>query len=223
MIKFDRVSKKYKNGTVALENINLIVEDKEFLFLTGPSGAGKSTVIRLLMRDLLPSEGNITLNDWKVNKIPKVKIPILRRKIGVVFQELKLLTDRTVFENVALALQVFGKTGKELEGLVKETLQKVGLEGFEDKFPVQLSGGELQRTAIARAIIKNPDLLLADEPTAELDPAISKGIVNLLTQINDTGTTVIMATHNPEVVKHFSKRVITLDKGKIVGDEKKKE
>jgi len=221
MIKFDRVSKKYKNGTTALEDINLVVEDNEFIFLTGPSGAGKSTIIRLLMRELLPSEGNITLNDWKVNKIPKGKIPQLRRKIGTVFQELKLLTDRTIFENVALALQVFGKTGKELENLVKETLQKVGLEGFEDKFPVQLSGGELQRTAIARAIIKNPDLLLADEPTAELDPKISHDIVELLTKINDSGTTVIMATHNIEVVKHFGKRVITLEKGKIVGDEKK--
>lgn len=222
MIKFDRVSKKYKNGTIALEDINLTVENNEFLFLTGPSGAGKSTIIRLLMRDLLPSEGNITINDWKVNKIPKVKIPIFRRKIGVVFQELKLLTDRTVFENVALALEVFGKKGKELKSLVKETLEKVGLPGFEDKFPVQLSGGELQRTAIARAIIKNPDILLADEPTAELDPAISQDIINLLTQINDTGTTVIMATHNIEVVKDFGKRAIALDKGKIVSDEKKK-
>jgi len=221
MIKFEKVSKKFNNGTTALSDIDFVIEEKEFVFLTGPSGAGKSTIIRLLIGDYPPSTGSITFLDWEVNKIPKKKLPHLRRKMGIVFQELKLLMDRSVFENVAIALEVLGAKDKEIKEKVKETLEMVGLGDDMDKFPLQLSGGELQRTAIARAIIKKPEILLADEPTADLDPATSWEIIRLLSEINKMGTTVIMATHNLEIVNALGKRVMSLDKGKIIKDEEK--
>lgn len=220
MIKFEKVTKKHKNGTIAVSNIDLKVEDGEFIFLTGPTGAGKSTLIRLLIRDLLPTEGSIKVDEFEVEKLPKKKIPHLRRKIGVIFQELKLLTDRTVHENIAIALEVLGNKQDEIKKSVEEILDMVGLKGFEEKFPLQLSGGELRRTAIARAIIKKPKILLADEPTADLDPVASWEIIKIMNEINKTGTTIIMATHNLEVVNSSGKRVITLDKGRILKDQK---
>lgn len=221
MIKFEKVSKKFNNGTTALSEVDFEIKEKEFVFLTGPSGAGKSTIIRLLIGDYLPTSGSVKFLDWEVNKIPPKKLPHMRRKMGIVFQELKLLMDRSVFENVAIALEVLGAKDKEIKEKVKETLEMVGLGDDMEKYPLQLSGGELQRTAIARAIIKKPDILLADEPTADLDPATSWEIIRLLNEINKMGTTVIMATHNLEIVNALGKRVMSLDKGKIIKDEEK--
>lgn len=221
MIKFDNVTKKFNNGTVALSNINFTIKDKEFVFITGPSGAGKTTIFNLLIADSKPSTGNIRFNDWVVNKVPNSKIPELRKKIGIVFQELKILFDRSVYENVALALEVIGYKEKDIKDKVEKTLKIVGLADDLDKYPIQLSGGELQRTAIARALVKNPEILLTDEPTADLDPVKSWEIIKLLEEINKMGTTVIMATHNQEIVNSLGKRVINLDKGKIIKDEEK--
>lgn len=220
MIKFDKVTKKFPNGTTAVSDISFSVADKEFVFLTGTVGAGKSTLFRLLIREILPSQGIIKFNDWNITKLPSSKIYELRRKIGVIFQELKLLLDRSVAENVSLALEIQGLPEKEIKTRIQNTLELVGLGDAADKFPVQLSGGELQRTAIARAIIKKPEVVLADEPTGNLDPATSWGIIKLLTEINKMGTTVIMATHNQDIVNSMGQRVITLEKGIIIKDEK---
>lgn len=221
LIRFENVTLKFKNGTIALDEINLEIGSKEFIFLTGPTGAGKSTIIKLLLGGLKPFTGKIIINDLDLSRIKKNKIPQLRQNIGVVFQELKLLPDRNVFENIALALEVLGKKKKEIDSLVKDTIKIVGLKGLEEKFPIQLSGGELQRTAIARAIIKKPQVLLADEPTADLDPERSWEIISLLNEINNTGTTIIMATHNIDIVNSLKKRVISLDQGKIIKDQEK--
>ncbi len=220
MIKLDKVSKKFATGTLALSDIDLAVAKREFVFLVGPTGSGKTTIFRLLTREMLPTTGTITVNDWDLIKLPDHKIPNLRKRIGVVFQDLKLLFDRTIFENVALPLEVAGfKTG-EIKNRVEEVLIQVGIGEHKDKFPIQLSGGELQRTAIARALVLSPQILLADEATGNLDQATSWDIVRLLCNINEKGTTVIMATHNVDIVSSLSKRVITLEKGRIVMDHK---
>lgn len=221
MITFEKVTKKFKNGTLALSDINLEIADNEFIFLTGPSGAGKSTLIKLLLKDIAPTEGKISLDDWEITKLSPQKIPALRRKIGVVFQELKLLMDRTVYENVALVLEVLGKKEKEIKEEVIKVLDLVGISDLMDKFPLQLSGGELQRTAIARALVRKPKIFLADEPTADLDPATSWEILNILSEINKGGATVVMATHNMDIVNAMVKRVVSLNKGKIVNDQLK--
>lgn len=221
MIKFEKVTKKFGNGVVALEDINLEISDKEFLFVTGPSGAGKTTLLRLLIRDLLPTSGVVILNDWDLGKLPKSKIPHLRRRVGMVFQDFKLLHDRTVFENVALALEIVKKNQREIERKVGEILEAVGLTAQSGLFPLQLAGGELQRTVLARALVTSPEVILADEPTGNLDPATGWEIIRLLEEINKTGTTVVMATHNVDIVNSLGKRVVSLDKGKIVKDEKR--
>lgn len=221
MIKFDKVSKKFPDGQIALEDLNFEIKEKEFVFLTGPSGAGKTTVFNLLIGVGKPSSGTIKFNDWNLNKLPTRLIPALRAKIGIVFQELKLLTDRSVYENVSVALEVLEVPKTNIKEKVLRALEIVGLKDSLDKFPVQLSGGELQRTAIARAIVKKPEVLLADEPTADLDPAKGWEIIKLLREINAMGTTVVMATHNLEIVNSLGKRVISLDKGKITKDEEK--
>ena len=223
MIKLEKVSKKYGSGSVALSDINLFVERGEFVFLIGPTGSGKTTIFRLIIRELLPSEGSIIIDEWDIINLPKKKIPHLRKKIGVVFQDLKLLADRTIFENVALPLEVIGIKADEAKARVEEVLSSVGILEHSDKFPVQLSGGELQRAAIARALILSPDILLADEPTGNLDDVTSWEIVKLLSAINEKGTTVIMATHNSEIIKKLSKRVVALEKGKIARDDKSKQ
>lgn len=220
MIKFEKVTKKFGNGILALENIDLEIADEEFIFITGPSGAGKTTLLRLLIRDLLPTTGSIFINDWNVGKIPSYKIPHLRRKIGMVFQNFKLLYERTVFENVALALEIIGKKNNEITPRVQEVLELVDLEKQKNLFPIQLSGGELQRTVLARALVTNPDILLADEPTGNLDPATSWGIIKLLEEINKMKTTVIMATHNVDIVNSLGKRVVALEGGRLLRDEK---
>jgi cell division transport system ATP-binding protein len=219
MIKLDKVSKKFGTGTFGLFDVSLVVEKGEFVFLVGSTGAGKTTIFRILIRDVLPTEGTVVVNDWDVVHLPKNKISSLRKKVGFVFQDLKLLLDRTVFENVALPLEVAGVKIEEATKTVEDILGQVGLFEHKDKFPVQLSGGELQRAAIARALVLSPEILLADEPTGNLDAATSWEIVKLLSDINKKGTTVVMATHNADIVKSLGKRVIHIEKGKIVENE----
>ena len=219
MIKLDKVSKKFGTGVFGLVDINLSVDKKEFVFLVGPTGSGKTTIFRLLIREILPTEGTVIVNDWDLTKLPKHQIPHLRKKIGVVFQDLKLLFDRTVFENVLMPLEVTGVRAEDAKQRVEEVLTQVGIIEHKNKFPIQLSGGELQRTAIARALVLSPQILLADEPTGNLDSATSWEIVKLLSDINEKGTTIIMATHNVDIVKNLSKRVIALEKGKLVRDD----
>ncbi|MBI2074357.1 MAG: ATP-binding cassette domain-containing protein [Candidatus Levybacteria bacterium] len=221
MIKLDNVSKAFGNGASGLFDVTLAVEKGEFVFLVGHTGSGKTTLFRLLIRDMLPSKGTIMVGDFDVVKLPHQKISHLRKKIGVVFQDLKLLFDRTIFENVILPLELSGEKTLEAKKKVEDLLFQVGIIEQRNKFPIQLSGGELQRAAIARALILSPDILLADEPTGNLDPQTSKDIVKLLLDINEKGTTVIMATHNVDVVNKLTKRVVALDKGKIIRDEKK--
>jgi cell division transport system ATP-binding protein len=221
MIQLINVSKVYGNGAAGLSDINLDVERGEFVFFVGPSGSGKTTLLRLLIRDLLPSEGSIVIGDWDIVKLPNSKVPHLRKRIGVVFQDLKLLTDRTIFENIILPLEMANMEPEEAEQKVMQIMEQVGIASHRDKFPVQLSGGEMQRAAIARALVFSPDILLADEPTGNLDVATSWEIVKLLQDINAAGTTIIMATHNADIVNSLLKRVVTLEKGKLIADEKK--
>jgi cell division transport system ATP-binding protein len=222
MIKLDKVSKKFGTGVFGLSEVSLSVDKGEFVFLVGSTGAGKTTIFRLLIHDVLPTEGAITVNGWDVVNLPKNKISTLRKNVGVVFQDLKLLLDRTIFENIILPLEVAGASNEEAVKIVDAVLGQVGLNEHRDKFPVQLSGGELQRVAIARALVLSPEILLADEPTGNLDAATSWEIVKLLSDINKGGTTIVMATHNRDVIKSLGKRVIHLEKGKIIDDEKGK-
>lgn len=221
MILFSNVSKKYPENVLALENVNFKVEDGEFVFLVGPSGAGKTTILRLLIRDLLPTHGSILLDDLEVNKLKDSQLPYLRRKSGFVFQDFKLLNDRTVAENIAVSLEILGKPKDTIDHRIKEILQIINLTGRADYFPRQLSFGERQRVAIGRAIAGEAKILLADEPTGNLDPKTSWEILKIIDRINKTKTTVIMATHNVDIVNSMKKRVISLSCGKIVKDEKK--
>jgi cell division transport system ATP-binding protein len=224
MINLDNVSKKYATGTAALSDVSFSVDKGEFAFLVGTTGAGKSTIFKLIIRDLLPTEGKVFVGEWDIVNLPKDKVSHLRKKIGVIFQDLKLLADRTVFENISLPLEVAGRETKESIKIVEELLEQVGLKEHKDKFPVQLSGGELQRVAIARALVLSPEILLADEPTGNLDDETSWGIINLLSEINKKGTTILMATHNSNIVKSLGKKVIQLEKGKVIkGGKEKKE
>ncbi len=221
MLKFDQVSKKFSAKSSALHDITLEIADGEFVFLVGTSGAGKTTLLSLITRQLYPTSGTILFNDWDITALPKNKIPELRRKIGSIFQDYKLLMERTVEENVGLTLDVQGRHGQEVEQMVNEALNLVGLEGKNKFFPQELAGGEIQRVAIARAIVANPEMLLADEPTADLDPRNAWAIVKLLEKINETNkTTIIMATHNTDIVNQMKKRVVMLENGSIVSDEK---
>ncbi|MCL6096871.1 MAG: cell division ATP-binding protein FtsE [Patescibacteria group bacterium] len=218
MIKLDNVSKKFGTGVFGLSDITFSVDSGEFVFLVGPTGSGKTTILRLLTREVLPTQGSVVVNDWDVVRLPKSKIPHLRKKVGVVFQDLKLLLDRTIAENISLPLEVSGINPSEAKKRVEDVLTQVGLFSHKDKFPIQLSGGELQRAAIARALVLSPEILLADEPTGNLDSATSWEIVKLLSDINEKGTTIIMATHNSDIVKSLSKRIIELEKGHLVAD-----
>lgn len=220
MIKFENVSKKFGEIT-ALDKVNFEVEPGEFVFIIGPSGAGKTTLVKLILKDYLPTAGTIKIGGVNLEEIPKRKVSDYRRKIGVVFQDFKLLPDQTVFENTALALRIFGEKETEIIPKVMEVLSLVGLNNRADFFPAQLSAGELQRTCLARAIIGHPELVLADEPTGNLDLGTAHQIVKLLKKINEMGKTVIMATHNFEIVNQMKERVIELDKGKLISDQKK--
>lgn len=219
MIRFKNVAKQYPGHGTALSDITVDIPDGEFVFLIGPSGAGKTTFLRLLTRDLLPSSGSILVDDLEVNTLPGSRVHELRRKIGTIFQDFKLLTDRTVFENVALGLEILGKNDAEIQTRVSDVLALVGLSHKKDSFPIQLSAGEMQRTGIARAIVGGPIILLADEPTGNLDPDTSDEILDILNEINKIGTTVIMATHNATIVNELKKRTIALAAGKLVSDE----
>jgi cell division transport system ATP-binding protein len=222
MIHFENVSKTFGTGEMALSDITLDIQRGEFVFLVGPSGSGK-TIMRMLIRDTLPTQGRVIVSDWDLNKLPSNKVPDLRKKIGVVFQDLKLLTERTIFENILLPLHIAGVSDATAVKKVHDIMEQVGILQHKDKFPVQLSGGELQRAAIARALIFSPDILLADEPTGNLDMTTSWEIVKLLQDINKTGTTVIMATHNTDIVNSLLKRIVGLEKGKLAKDEKRGE
>jgi len=220
MVKFENVTKKFGSVT-ALNGVSFVIESGEFVFVIGPSGAGKSTLVKLMLRESLPSEGTIKVKDLNLQELPKKKIPEYRRQIGVVFQDFKLLSDQTVFENVALALRVLNEAEEKIEQKVLNILDLVGLKGKDDFFPSQLSGGELQRVCLARAIVGEPEIIIADEPTGNLDLGIARQIVDLLKKINEAGKTVIMATHNFAIVNALSQRVIELDEGKLVSDQKK--
>lgn len=220
MILFDRVSKLYDGANKAsLDRISLHVKPKEFVIVIGPSGSGKSTLLNLITREIKPNSGKIVVGGIDYDNLADRYIPLLRRKIGVVFQDFKLLPHRTVFENVAFGLEIAGLSNREIKSAVPKVLDLVGLTGQEKAFPHQLSGGERQRVAIARAVVRQPKILLADEPTGNLDPKHSWDIVRLLEKINDYGTTVLLTTHNVEIVNKLRRRVITINKGKIVSDE----
>ncbi|MBI2596828.1 cell division ATP-binding protein FtsE [Candidatus Daviesbacteria bacterium] len=219
MILFENVSKKF-GSTLALDEICLEIKQGEFVFIVGPSGAGKSTLLRILTREIQPSFGKVKLGNIDIIKIKDKDLPILRRKVGVVFQDFKLLDDRTVFENIALALEVLDKNDQDIKKLVEHICKLVEIWDKRNLFPRQLSGGEAQRTAIARAVVGKPDVLLADEPTGDLDPKTAWGVIQLLNEINSWGTTIIMATHNQEIVNTLKRRVIIIKNGKITKDDK---
>lgn len=219
MIKLENVTKKF-GAITAVEGVSFGIDKGEFIFLTGPSGAGKTTIIRLLLGEYLPTSGEIEINNEKISKVPKRKLYWWRRKIGVIFQDYKLFFNRTVVENVSLPLQIRHSPSLEIDSKVKKILELVGLSERANLFPAQLAGGELQRVSLARAIIAGPEILLADEPTGNLDPKTSVEMVKLFREINGRGTTVLMATHNCGIVDSFGARVIELDKGKLVRDEK---
>lgn len=220
MILFDEVSKKYVQN-LALDKVSFKIEEGEFVFLVGTSGAGKTTVLRLIDREILPTHGSVFFDDIEVNKLPKSRLPFLRRKIGFVFQDFKLLTDRTVAENIAVSLEILGKTDREIEERIGEIIKIVRLEGKLNQFPKQLSLGEQQRVAIGRAIAGESRVLLADEPTGNLDPKTSWEILKIINDINKKGTTVVMASHNVDIVNSLKKRVIVLADGQKIRDEKK--
>ncbi len=219
MIHFENISKKF-GSTFALEDISLQIKQGEFVFIVGPSGAGKSTMLRMLTREVLPTDGKIMVGHEDITKIKDAHVPHFRRKVGVVFQDFKLLDDRTVFENVALTLEVQDKPDPEISKMVEHTLKLVEIWDKRNLFPRQLSGGEAQRTAIARAIVGKPDIVLADEPTGDLDPKTAWGVIQLLNEINSWGTTILMATHNQEIVNTLKRRVVKIKAGKITGDNK---
>ena len=213
------VDKTYKNGKEALINVDLFIPEGDFIFLVGPSGAGKSTLIKLLVRDEKASDGQVEVAGYDLNRIKKKEVPLLRRKIGIVFQDFRLLPRKTVYENVAFALEVTGTPNSQIDLAVERALALVGLTEQAEQRPDQLCGGEMQRTAIARAMVHDPRLIIADEPTGNLDPLISWEIIQLLLRINEMGTTVMMATHDAEVVTALRRRVVALEDGRVVRDE----
>jgi cell division transport system ATP-binding protein len=221
MINFVDVSKIYNHNSVALEDVNFKINPNEFVTIVGRSGAGKSTIIKLLIGEEKPTRGRIFFGPYEVNKLKDKELPSLRRHIGIVFQDFRLLPNKTAYENVAFALEVAGRPTREIKDLVPQVLDMVGLGDKINNFPHELSGGEKQRVAIARAMIHRPEVIIADEPTGNLDPFHTAEIVNLLLKINELGTIVILATHDKEIVNSLNKRVITLEKGKIIKDEEK--
>jgi len=221
MIKMKNVSKVYNEDIVALSDINLEIKKGEFVFLVGSSGAGKSTFIKLLLKEIEPTSGKIIVDGVDISKLKRRKVPFYRRNIGVVFQDFRLLPNLTVYENVAFAMRVIECTSRDIRRRVPMVLAMLGLSSRANNYPHQLSGGEQQRTALARAIVNNPSLLIADEPTGNLDPDTASDIMNLLNDINQTGTTILMATHAKDIVDRMKKRVIALEKGTLVRDEER--
>ncbi|MEK7074772.1 MAG: cell division ATP-binding protein FtsE [Patescibacteria group bacterium] len=219
MIFFDNISKVYSNNSVALQNITLRIQAKEFVSIVGASGAGKTTLLRLLLREEEPTEGKITLDGVDISSVRRRHLHHVRRRIGTVFQDYKLLPSKTAYENVAFAMEAAGKRDEEIHEDVPQSLELVGLADKADHFPSQLSGGEKQRVAIARALINRPDVILADEPAANLDPINTWEIIKLLQKINSLGTTVVLSTHDKEIINNLDKRVVVLDKGIIQSDK----
>lgn len=221
MITFDDVSLNYDARHTALSNINIHIDKGEFVFIVGPSGAGKSTFVKILTHELVPETGSVIVNNIKINKLKPSKVPYYRRSLGIVFQDFRLLSEKTVFENIAFVLRVTGTKSKAIKERVNKVLDLVGLRGKEKELPSKLSGGEQQRVAIARALVNQPTLLIADEPTGNLDPKTSEEIMKLFTEINHMGTTIIMVTHNKDLVNAMHKRVVNIEEGHIVNDVKK--
>ena len=218
MIEFSKVTKSYTVGTHALKGIDLQIEDGEFAFLVGPSGSGKSTIIKLITGELTPTSGTVHVNGYSLERIRKREVPYLRRTVGVVFQDFRLIETKTVYDNVAFAMRVIGASEREIRDRVPYVLELVGLETKSRRHPNELSGGEQQRLAIARALVNNPSTIIADEPTGNLDPARSLEIMSLLQEINNLGTTILVVTHERDLVERFGKRVIVLNEGLVVSD-----
>lgn len=218
MIDLVNVTKTYETGTHALNGIDMHIDDGEFVFLVGPSGSGKSTIIKLLTAELKPTSGSVLVNGYQLESIKRASIPYMRRTLGVIFQDFRLIENKTVYENVAFAMRVIGAAPKEIKKRVPYVLELVGLENKARRLPREMSGGEQQRLAIARALVNNPSTIIADEPTGNLDPARSFEIMSLLQEINNLGTTILVVTHEKDLVQLFSKRVIVIDEGVIVSD-----
>ena len=218
MIRLKDVEKTYENGTEALQGISFTIEDGEFVFLVGPSGSGKSTIIKLLTGEVIPRAGRVMVNGFSMSRISDRQIPYMRRTIGVIFQDFRLIPKKTVFDNLSLAMRAVGATPRDIRTRIPYVLELVGLKGMEDRYPDELSGGEQQRVAIARALVNNPSTIVADEPTGNLDPNRSLEIMTLLERINALGTTVVVVTHERDLVNHFDKRVIMIDHGQVNGD-----
>ena len=219
MIEFTNVVKAYHTGNKALKGISMHIDDGEFVFLVGPSGSGKSTIIKLITGEIQPTEGNVLVNEFHLESIRSREIPYLRRTVGVVFQDFRLIPNKTVYENVAFAMEILHRTKRQIRKKVPQVLSLVGISDKADKYPDELSAGEQQRVAIARAIINNPTVLIADEPTGNLDPDTANDIMDLLNQINMTGTTIVMVTHAKDIVDRMQKRVVAIESGHIVRDE----
>lgn len=221
MIEFINVTKKYNHSVVALENVNINIQKGEFVFLVGPSGSGKSTFLKLMIKEEEPTSGKILIDNKDIGRLKAKEIPYLRRKIGFVFQDFRLLYDRTVEENIVFALRVVEASEREIKAQLKSTLEMVGLVGKEKYYPNQLSGGEQQRVALARALVTKPPIIIADEPTGNLDPITANEIFKTLLEINARGTTILVVTHARDIVNMLNKRVIALDKGRVVKDDQR--
>ena len=218
MIRLRDIHKEYPNGTKALKGVSMQIDDGDFVFLVGPSGSGKSTIIKLITAEIAPTKGKLMVNGYNLNDISEKQIPLLRRTIGVVFQDFRLIEKKTVFENIEVAMRAVGATTSEIRRRIPYVLGLVGLTAKSRQLPTQLSGGEQQRVAIARALANNPSVIIADEPTGNLDPARSLEIMSLLEKINDMGTTILVVTHERELVNRFGKRVVAIESGRIISD-----
>ncbi|MBM6869411.1 cell division ATP-binding protein FtsE [Pseudoflavonifractor phocaeensis] len=219
MIRFTDIYKAYDNGTKALKGISFQINDGEFVFLVGPSGSGKSTIIKLITAEVAPTDGRLMVNGYNLNTIRPRQVPYMRRTLGVIFQDFRLIEKKTVYDNLTFAMRAVGASPKEIRRRIQYVLELVGLEGKSSRRPDELSGGEQQRVTIARALVNNPSMIIADEPTGNLDPQRSLEIMMLLEKINELGTTVLVVTHEKELVNRFSKRVIAIENGRIISDE----
>ena len=219
MVRLIDVYKEYDNGTKALKGVNLRIDDGEFVFLVGPSGSGKSTVIKLITGEIGATQGRLMVNGYNLNNIAARQIPYMRRTLGIIFQDFRLIEKKTVYENLSFVMRAIGASNREVKRRIPYVLQLVGLENKENAYPGQLSGGEQQRVAIARALVNNPSMIIADEPTGNLDPQRSLEIMSLLERINELGTTVLVVTHEMELVRRFAKRVVTIEDGLVTSDK----
>lgn len=218
MIQLNGIQKEYINGTKALKSVDLTIEDGDFVFLVGPSGSGKSTIIKLITGEVAPTSGRLNVNGFNLNNIKPKQVPPMRRTLGVVFQDFRLIDKKTVYENLAFVMRVVGASSKDIRKRIHYVLTLVGLDAKAKRYPCELSGGEQQRVAIARALVNNPTAIIADEPTGNLDPRRSLEIMTLLTKINELGTTVLVVTHERELVNRFGKRVVAIESGRIISD-----